>query len=121
MAVAEKLENLLSLNEAAKAANMNPVTLRAMCQRGGLDGYARKIGDSWIVLPEAVYMLKAMKDLSIIGHIEDNPAAKNGIWAKLKSAKIRAKHLLDLPDIGEDSTLYAQLKAITEALEEATK
>lgn len=121
MAIAEKLENLLSLNEAAKAANMNPVTLRAMCQRGGLNGYARKIGDSWIVLPETIYMLKAMKDLSILSHIENEPTAKIGIWLKLKSAKLRAKHLLSLPDIREDSTLYAQLEAITEALEEATK
>lgn len=121
MAVAEKLENLLSLNEAAKAANMKPVTLRAMCQRGDLNGYARKIGDSWIVLPEAVYMLKAMKDLSIISRDTDDPTAKIGIWRKLKSARIRAKHLLDLPDIHEDSTLYAQLKAITETLEEATE
>lgn len=120
MATAEKLENLLNLSEAAKAANMNPITLRALCQRGGLGDCARKIGDSWVITPQGVYFLKASKDLTIISQPDKDPVSEMGIWKSLREAQSRAKHLLDLPDVKENGILYAQLKAIHEALEEAT-
>lgn len=50
----EKLENLLSLKEAAQTWEVSPATIQTALRRGAFDGYARKIGDSWVIMPEGM-------------------------------------------------------------------
>lgn len=50
----EKLENLLSLKEAAEIWNMSPATIQTALYQHRFHEYARKIGKSWIILPEGM-------------------------------------------------------------------
>lgn len=116
MAIAEKLENLLSLSEAAKVTGIKPVTLRAMCQRGEFADGAKKIGDNWIISPEALYLCTSKK------YIEpENPMYGAGVWRKLLEARVQVENLLSFPDVKADKTLSAFLESILQALEEATR
>lgn len=50
----EKLKNLLSLKEAAEIWNMPPATIQTALYQNRFREYARKIGKSWVILPEGM-------------------------------------------------------------------
>lgn len=50
----EKLKNLLTIEEAAKLWDIPAVTIRAKCRAGFFGNYARKMGEQWILTPEAM-------------------------------------------------------------------
>lgn len=50
----EKIENLLSIRQAAQAWEVSPATIQTALRRGAFGNYARKIGDSWVIMPEGM-------------------------------------------------------------------
>lgn len=54
----EKLENLLSIQQAAEIWGISPATIQTALYRGAFGAYARKIGKSWVILPEGMSQWK---------------------------------------------------------------
>lgn len=54
----EKLENLLTIEEAAEIWNTPAVTIRKKCKEGFFGHFARKMGGQWIITPEAMLIWK---------------------------------------------------------------
>lgn len=117
MATAEKLENLLNLSEAAKAANMNPITLRALCQRGGLGNYARKIGDSWVIAPQGMFEL--INSRNFANPDIENPFTETGAWYKIQNAAVRLENVLCFPEVKGNEFVREQIQKALENLNSA--
>lgn len=56
----EKLENLLTIEEAAEIWKTPAVTIRKKCKEGFFGKFARKMGGQWIITPEAMYRWKGI-------------------------------------------------------------
>lgn len=54
----EKLENLLSIQQAAEIWKLSPATIQTALYRGAFGQYARKIGKSWVILPDGMIRWK---------------------------------------------------------------
>lgn len=59
----EKLENLLGIKEAAEIWKISPATIQTALYQGRFHEYARKIGKSWIILPEGMLRYKKIKEI----------------------------------------------------------
>lgn len=54
----ERLENLLTIEEAAEIWNTPAATIRKKCKEGFFGKFARKMGGQWIITPEAMLIWK---------------------------------------------------------------
>lgn len=59
----EKLENLLGIKEAAEIWKISPATIQTALYQGRFHEYARKIGKSWIILPEGMLLYKKIEKI----------------------------------------------------------
>lgn len=64
----EKLENLLSIRQASKIWKVSPATIQTALYRGAFGDYARKIGKSWVILPEGMFHWKGNPGDNIPGY-----------------------------------------------------
>lgn len=76
----EKLENLLTIEEAAEIWKTPAVTIRKKCKEGFFGKFARKMGGQWIITPEAMFIWK--------GSAKTNDSIRNPYltYRKIKSA-----------------------------------
>lgn len=78
----EKLENLLTIEEAAKIWNVPAVTIRTKCKAGFFGNYAQKMGGQWILTPEAMYLWKGKSQAPLTAYAGRRIQA----WEDMKEA-----------------------------------
>lgn len=78
----EKLENLLTIEEAAKLWDTPAVTIRAKCKAGFFGNFARKMGGQWILTPEAMYRWKGPRYIESGKHVPGTDTIP--VWEEMK-------------------------------------
>lgn len=105
----ERLENLLTIEEAAEIWKTPAVTIRKKCKEGFFGKFARKMGGQWIITPEAMFIWQ--------GSAQNNDYIYNPCWtySKIKSA---FKTLEMRNNIGKDNLITLALIKLYEVLKE---